>query len=57
WALVYDWATAYREVIEFQGDIGMVRIISATSTDVSSLVNPLEIPVNEVYRLEVSLDL
>ncbi|CAK4694485.1 unnamed protein product, partial [Aphanomyces euteiches] len=22
WALVYDWATAYREVIEFQGDIG-----------------------------------
>ncbi|CAK4758244.1 unnamed protein product, partial [Aphanomyces euteiches] len=46
WALVYDWATAYREVIEFQGDIGMVRIISATSTDVSSLVNPLEIPVN-----------
>ncbi|KAG9414066.1 hypothetical protein AC1031_013273 [Aphanomyces cochlioides] len=46
WALVYDWATAYREAIEFQGDIGSVKVISAISADLSSLVNPLEIPVN-----------
>ncbi|CAK4609799.1 unnamed protein product, partial [Aphanomyces euteiches] len=46
WALMYDWATVYREVIDFQGDIDNVKIITATSTDVSSLVNPLEVPVN-----------
>ncbi|KAG9409806.1 hypothetical protein AC1031_020115 [Aphanomyces cochlioides] len=46
WALVYDWGNAYREVIDFQGDSGSVKVITATQADLTSLVNPLEIPVN-----------
>ncbi|CAK4375589.1 unnamed protein product [Aphanomyces euteiches] len=46
WSLVYDWGNAYREVIDFQGDSGSVKVITATQADLTSLVNPLEIPVN-----------
>ncbi|KAH9101708.1 hypothetical protein AeMF1_021564 [Aphanomyces euteiches] len=46
WSLVYDWGNAYREVNDFQGDSGSVKVITATQADLTSLVNPLEIPVN-----------
>ncbi|KAF0720155.1 Aste57867_510 [Aphanomyces stellatus] len=46
WQFAADWCTAVREVISFEGDVGMINVISSPNVAVGSLVNSLEIPVN-----------
>ncbi|CAK4119202.1 unnamed protein product [Aphanomyces euteiches] len=46
WILAFEWVSALREVISFQGDIGSITVMSSPNYSVDSLVNPLEIPVN-----------
>ncbi|KAF0684940.1 hypothetical protein As57867_023026, partial [Aphanomyces stellatus] len=46
WQLATDWVTAGREVISIEGDIGIINVISPSSAALSSLSNPLEIPLN-----------
>ncbi|KAH9193754.1 hypothetical protein AeNC1_004267 [Aphanomyces euteiches] len=46
WILAFEWVSALREVISFQGDIDSITVMSSPNYSVDSLVNPLEIPVN-----------
>ncbi|ETV73274.1 hypothetical protein H257_11815 [Aphanomyces astaci] len=51
WLLAYDWALNYREVISFQGDVDTINVMTSATYDSTSLVDPLEIPVNVAYYI------
>ncbi|KAH9121531.1 hypothetical protein LEN26_010620 [Aphanomyces euteiches] len=51
WLLAMEWATNSREVISIQGDLGMANIMTTHYDDITTLVNPLEIPVNVAYYI------
>ncbi|OQR87097.1 hypothetical protein ACHHYP_09548 [Achlya hypogyna] len=46
WNYLADWALGHREVVSFQGDSGMVTLVSATAASSSSTPNALEVPTN-----------
>ncbi|OQR85425.1 hypothetical protein ACHHYP_11837 [Achlya hypogyna] len=46
WCALWDWASGFREVVSFQGDAGVMNLLSTATTTVDLAPNPLEIPEN-----------
>ncbi|EQC37720.1 hypothetical protein SDRG_04747 [Saprolegnia diclina VS20] len=44
WCFLFDWVVGMREVVSFQGDLGVVRPITAATSPVVIVLDPTEIP-------------
>ncbi|OQR96660.1 hypothetical protein THRCLA_07201 [Thraustotheca clavata] len=49
WMYLTDWVSGVREVITFEGDVGVINAITARIQQSSYLVNAQEIPVNASF--------
>ncbi|KAF0700800.1 Aste57867_8691 [Aphanomyces stellatus] len=49
WLYVFEWATAEREVISFQGDVGTMNIITESTPPIRQQVQANELPTTFTY--------
>ncbi|RHY33610.1 hypothetical protein DYB32_001512 [Aphanomyces invadans] len=46
WGLMSEWVQGCREVFSVQGDVGSITLVTARSVPATSMMNPMEVPVN-----------
>ncbi|KAF0715827.1 hypothetical protein As57867_003146, partial [Aphanomyces stellatus] len=55
WLMIFEWIAGTREVVQFQGEVASMSILSGQMNPYSMVVNPLEIPVNVAFYIRSAI--
>ncbi|KAF0696488.1 Aste57867_12762 [Aphanomyces stellatus] len=55
WLMIFEWITGTREVVQFQGEVASMSILSGQMNPYSMVVNPQEVPLNVAFYIRSAI--